>query len=90
MAKTKQPKTDKPRKQATRIKALREKGVVLSQEMLGRLLTPPLDGTSVSRHESGDRAMTTDYAKQYAAIFRVQTHALFLDLPTEEPADAKA
>lgn len=83
-------KKPEPRVQKTRIRDLREKGVVLSQDLLGKLLDPPLDGTSVSRHESGDRKITSEYAKQYALIFRVQTHELFLVLPSVEVEDAKA
>lgn len=77
-------KTKTKRQRAkNRLAALRQKGIVPSQEQVGKLMSPPLDATTVSRHESGDRAMSTDQAKQYAAIYGVETHELFLELPNE-------
>jgi DNA-binding XRE family transcriptional regulator len=72
-----------------RLKEVREKGLVLSQGQVGKLLEPPLDATSVSKHEGGTRPISTHYAKQYAALFGVETHELFLVLPSAEvEADA--
>jgi hypothetical protein len=90
MAKSKKtPAVKRPRSQ-NRLAELRLRGIKPSQEQIGRLMTPPIDATTVSRHESGDRAMTTDMAKQYAQIYGVETHELFLVLPKEEPTDGKA
>lgn len=63
-------------KQKNRLRELRERGTVLSQKDLGLLLG--IDETTVSRHESGDRGMTREQITEYARIFRVPSHEIFV------------
>lgn len=63
-------------KKQNHLRALREKGVVLSQDEVGKLIG--CDMTTVSRHESGERAMTREQILAYAKLYRVPSHALFL------------
>lgn len=63
-----------------RIKHFREK-INLTQKELGRLVG--VDETTVSKHETGDRALSDTMIKEYAKVFKVETHELFLDMNAE-------
>lgn len=77
------PRHPKKRPRAkNRLAELRAKGVVLSQNQVGKLVG--LDGATVSRHESGDRSMTREQIILYAELYGVQTHELFVNIPVEE------
>lgn len=65
-----------------RLATLREAGVVLSQEQVGKLIGT--DGATVSRHESGQRSMNKAQIDAYAKLYGVPTHEIFFIAPTEE------
>ena len=76
-------KQARPRPRAkNRLAELRAKGIVLSQNQVGRLIG--CDGTTVSRHESGERSMTRDQIIAYAELFSVPTHELFVEISVED------
>lgn len=60
-----------------RIKELRERSR-LTQEELGKLLG--VDATTISKHETGDRALSDDKVMAYAKVFKVSTHEIFVNL----------
>lgn len=61
---------------ANRIKLLRWRSR-LTQTELGILVR--LDATIVSRHENGKRGLSSEHIVRYAAVFKCQTHELFLE-----------
>lgn len=65
-----------------RLAELRARGIVLSQNQVGKLTG--CDGATVSRHESGERSMTREQIIAYAELYGVPTHELFVDIPVEE------
>lgn len=64
----------KPRQ--NRIKLLRERSR-LTQKELAKLMDT--DFTTVSKHESADRGLTSDEIKKYAAIFKCASYELFIE-----------
>ncbi|HLA14787.1 MAG TPA: helix-turn-helix transcriptional regulator [Gemmatimonadaceae bacterium] len=64
-----------PRKLNNRLAELRGAGVLLSQEHVAKIIG--VDAATVSRHESGARAMTKEQILAYAALYRVPSHELF-------------
>lgn len=71
-----------------RLAELRARGLILSQNQVGKLIG--CDGATVSRHESGDRSMTREQIIAYAELYGVPTHELFVDIPVEEVQPAPA
>lgn len=63
-----------------RIKKLRQRSRLTQKELA---LLVGLDETSVSRHESGHRALSADQIAKYASVFKVQSHELFIDVPND-------
>lgn len=47
-----------------------------------------IDFTTVSSHENGRRGLTQAEIKKYAALFKVESYELFLDMP-KPPAKPK-
>lgn len=75
-------------KQPNRLKELREARKLTQREvgyLMGMYLGEPLDHTTVSKHESGDRPLDQETVKAYARLYKVETYELFLDLTP--PAD---
>lgn len=87
---TEQKRRSKKTKSANRLGDLRKRGVLLSQEQVGLLMVPPLDGATVSRHESGERGMSRDQIVQYARLYGVLTHEVFLEPEVVEAPDGAA
>lgn len=71
-----------------RLAELRQRGIVLSQEQVG-ILTGS-DGTTVSRHESGQRGMTKEQIEAYAKLYNVPTHEIFFLAPVLDGDEATA
>lgn len=73
-----------------RLTELREAGIVLSQDQVGTLLG--LDGTTVSRHEGGQRGLTKEQIEAYAKLYHVPTHEIFFiaTVPDEEEQPQRA
>lgn len=72
-------------KPANRIKELREAQKLTVRE-LAALVAFHLDGdkekfdihfTTISKHENGEREVSSDYIKAYAKAFKCDTHQLF-------------
>ncbi len=60
-----------------RLKGIREKGVVLTQKEVGRILD--LDHTSISRHENG-RGLSQDVIQRYTELYKLDgSHEIFFD-----------
>lgn len=67
-----------------RLAELRQAGIVLSLEQVGKLVG--LNASTVSRHEGGIRSMTREQIRAYAALYGVPSHELFFIAPeSEEP-----
>lgn len=66
-----------------RLKFLRER-VNLTQKEVGRIVG--VDETTVSKHENGDRALSDTMIREYAKLFKVETHELFINLNKEGEA----
>lgn len=52
--------------------------------LLSHHLNRDVSYSLVSRHESGERNVTDEFAKAYATIYKIETHNLFLTLPENE------
>jgi len=66
-----------------RLRELRDRSR-LTQEEVARLLD--YDHTTVSRHESGDRALDAEDIKKYSRLFKCESYELFLPAVTEASA----
>lgn len=74
---TKNPSPLPPRN--NRLRQQREKSR-LTQKEVAKLLD--VDFTTVSKHESGTRGLTSAEIAKYAALYKVQSHELFIgDFP---------
>ncbi len=82
--------TDEPKKQqaktgtANRLRHLRERGkrdggMWLTLAEVARILD--LSESGVHRHETAGRQISAEDAIRYAALYKVETHELFLRLP---------
>ena len=60
-----------------RLRELRDRSRLTLDEV--SILTG-LDPTTISRHESGSRNMSEEAILKYAALYKVHTHELFIDL----------
>ena len=70
------------KKMTNRIRELRERSR-LTQEELGKLTE--YDYTTISRHESGDRALDAEAIKKYARVFKCETFEIFLNPDSVAP-----
>lgn len=66
-----------------RLKELRDRSRLTMQEV--SILTG-FDVSTISRHESGDRGLSSDAIDKYASLYKVRTHELF-DVQTGEEDD---
>ena len=66
-----------------RLRELRDRSR-LTQEEVATLLG--YDHTTVSRHESGDRALDAEDIKKYSRLFKCESYELFLPAVTEASA----
>ena len=57
-----------------RLRELRDRSRLTLKEV--SILTG-FDVSTISRHESGDRSLSHDAAKKYAALYKVETYELF-------------
>lgn len=46
-----------------------------------------IDFTTVSAHENGRRGLTQAEIKKYAALYKVESYELFLNMPKPVPAE---
>lgn len=79
-------KSSRNARTTNRLSELRLRGVVLNQQQVARLIG--CDDATVSRDESGGRALTKDRIEAYAKLYNVPTHELFFIAPTDEPQAA--
>lgn len=69
------------------LRVLREERQLTVREvaaLLAHHLNKNVDFSTVSRHETGERNITDEFAIAYAAIYKVETHKLFLTLPESD------
>jgi len=59
-----------------RLAQLRERSR-LTQEEVAKIIG--IDSTTVSKHESGDRSLSDVMIKEYAKLYKVDTHELFIE-----------
>lgn len=64
-----------------RLKELRDRSRLTLQEV--SILTG-FSIPTISRHESGGRALSEEAVLKYAALYKVNTHELFMVTPKEE------
>jgi transcriptional regulator with XRE-family HTH domain len=60
----------------------------LTQEEVGKILG--IDSTTVSKHESGARALSDVDIKKYAKLFKVETYELFMEAEGAERVEGDA
>ena len=68
---------------SNRLKELRDRSRLTMQEV--SILTG-FDVSTISRHESGDRGLSSDAIDKYASLYKVRTHELF-DIQTGDNDD---
>ena len=68
-----------------RIRELRERGVALTQEEVGKIMG--YDNTTISRHENNSRSLSPEDIQRYAKLFKVETWELVLS-PREFKGEA--
>ena len=61
--------------QKNRLRELRDRSRLTLQEVTG--FTVP----AISRHENGSRSLSAEAMTKYAALYKVQTHELFMRNP---------
>lgn len=81
--KVKTPESSVKRLPKNRLRELRDRSR-LTQEEVAKMLE--YDHTTVSRHESGDRALDADDIKKYSRLFKCESYELFLPAVTEAQA----
>ncbi len=70
--------------QPNRLKELRDRSRLTLEEVS---LVTGYAVPTISRHENGGRALSEEAVMKYAALYKVQTHELFLELEGDEDDD---